>query len=906
MTEHLELLRGVRPKPSTTAAHYLIAVLAAVLGLLLQAYINRFLPGPYFFLFFPAAIVISWKFGLRPALLTVGICILGADFLYFEPQFEFSFISRSENIALAFVGFASAFTAWVVSDLERKRYLAMCAQEELGTVLKSIGDAVMVVDRERRVTFLNPIAESLTGWSLNEARGKPVDEVFKIINQETRNPAENPVDRVLREGIVVGLANHTSLIARDEKERAIEDSAAPIVTTSDHQVAGVVLVFRDVTERYAAEAAAKTAEENLEEKTRLLDQIFEEVPAYMVLASYPELKFLRANKAYHALVGHDNVAGKRVIDVLPRFEADGLAAVVKQVAETKERFVGVEIPIALTDAKGKTKTDYFDFVYLPLLDPSGNTYAILGQGTCVTEKVKARQKVEENELRLELATRTAKVGIWDLDLKSGEIEVTDLIYEIFDLPKDEVVTAEKVFAALHPEDSPRVQQRLKESVESRTDYISEFRVQKRDGSIAWVYGHGRATYAKDGTPLRMYGINFDITQRKNFELALETAKEEAVRANELKSSFLANMSHEIRTPLGAMLGFADLLCDPGLSAEERASYAEVLTRNGENLSVIINDILDLSKVEAGHLTLEFMATNPREITEDVISLLGVKAKEKNLTLEYTCESSTPNAIISDPVRLRQILINLVGNAVKFTSAGSVKVRSFASRSNSGRDMIGFEITDTGIGIPKTQQNDVFEVFVQADSSMTRKFGGTGLGLALSKKLARELGGDIVLLRSEEGKGSAFLLTIEDQPVRKVFATNLKQDRKESGDPGLNALKDIKVLVVDDSPDNRQLIWHYLTKYGASVEFAENGVVGYSRALKESFDVILMDIQMPEMDGYTTTSKLRSEGYQKPIIALTAHAMSEVSQECLKVGCSAHLPKPINSKELVAKVVELTR
>lgn len=385
------------------------------------------------------------------------------------------------------------------------------------------------------------------------------------------------------------------------------------------------------------------------------------------------------------------------------------------------------------------------------------------------------------------------------------------------------------------------------------------------------------------------------------------ARKDAERANELKSAFLANMSHEIRTPLGAMMGFADLLKDPGLTSAERQSFTDILSRNGESLSVIINDILDLSKVEAGHLTLEYTDTYPDQIGADIISLLRVKAREKDLVLNYTHDETSPESIVADPTRVRQILLNLVSNAIKFTPFGSVTVKSYACKSKRGRDALCFEVIDTGIGVPQQQQDRIFEMFVQADGSMTRRFGGTGLGLALSRSLARAMGGDVTLVSSQEGAGSVFLVTIEDQPEMR----NEKSDRHnrslfDSQDLPEKALDGIKILVVDDAPDNQQLIWRYLTKRGALVESADNGLLGYRAALSDSFDVVLMDIQMPVMDGYSATQKLRETGYRKPIIALTAHAMNEVRKKALNVGYTDHLTKPINQTELVRTIVKHVR
>jgi signal transduction histidine kinase/CheY-like chemotaxis protein len=445
----------------------------------------------------------------------------------------------------------------------------------------------------------------------------------------------------------------------------------------------------------------------------------------------------------------------------------------------------------------------------------------------------------------------------------------------------------------------------------RTYSHKNFRHIKKDGSVIWVEPSTH-DLVLNGRRVRFAAI-VDVTERvkseeRQLELMnkLQDAKQEAERANELKSAFLANMSHEIRTPLGAMMGFADLLKDPGLTAAERQSFTDILSRNGESLSVIINDILDLSKVEAGHLTLEYTDTFPEQIGADVVSLLRVKASEKDLVLNYTHDESCPKSIISDPIRVRQILLNLVSNAIKFTQFGSVNIKSFARKTDRGSNALCFEVSDTGIGIPKHQQEKIFEMFVQADGSMTRRFGGTGLGLALSRSLARAMGGDIAISATQEGVGSTFLVTIEDRPER-------KSEHREKPAPDVThqeltetALQGLKILVVDDAPDNQKLIWRYLTRYGAVVESADNGLIGYRAAIAGDFDLVLMDIQMPVMDGYSATQKLREVGYLKPIVALTAHAMNEVRKKALNVGYTEHLTKPINSKELVYTIARLTK
>jgi Signal transduction histidine kinase len=372
-------------------------------------------------------------------------------------------------------------------------------------------------------------------------------------------------------------------------------------------------------------------------------------------------------------------------------------------------------------------------------------------------------------------------------------------------------------------------------------------------------------------------------------------QQRAEEANQLKSLFLANMSHEIRTPLAAILGFTEALKEQGLTEEERLKFLAIIERTGESLTKIINDILDITKVESGYFEIERNPTSIVDLLAETHLLVERKKRSDEVRIEISKEGFVPEYIVTDAVRLKQILVNVLGNAVKFTQKGFVRL---TYRLAEGQ--LEFEIRDTGHGIDKEQQSLLFRTFSQVDSSLSRKHEGTGLGLALAQKLARLLEGDVYLERSEVGHGSVFIVRVGLQiPQHQEQVVKVTQEEKNIGDVDIS---DKKVLVVDDVEDNRLLLNHMLKRKNVKVEFASDGEQAVQAALQDEFDVIFMDMQMPVMDGYRATEILRAKGYKKPIIALTAHAMKEDREKCLKAGCNDYLTKPVQLKALVKAIV----
>jgi PAS domain S-box-containing protein len=397
----------------------------------------------------------------------------------------------------------------------------------------------------------------------------------------------------------------------------------------------------------------------------------------------------------------------------------------------------------------------------------------------------------------------------------------------------------------------------------------------------------------------------DDQERRRAERDLVHAKIAAEAANRAKSEFLANMSHEIRTPMTAILGFSDLLAAPDLTGQEQRDFLAGIQRNGKALLELINDILDLSRIEADRLTLEKADCPLRQILDDVLSVVQVRAEQKGLALRVDCEFPLPETIHTDALRLRQILTNLLGNAVKFTERGAVRIAVRSTREAGGRPRMQFAISDTGIGIPADKMAQLFQPFTQADSSTTRRYGGTGLGLAISRRLAKALGGDVEVA-GRVGEGSTFTLTIDAGPLRGVRMLDALQIPSIAEEQRSSAEHAVplhgRVLLAEDVPDVCVMLRQILEKMNLEMEIAGDGCLACEMAEKSQaegtpYDLILMDIQMPRLNGYDATRWLRRHGWKGPIVALTAHALAGDREKCLEAGCDDYIAKPVTAKGL---------
>jgi PAS domain S-box-containing protein len=673
--------------------------------------------------------------------------------------------------------------AKIAHDITERKRLAreLEAQREWFRVtLGSIGDAVIASDPDGRVTYMNEPAETVTGWLASKAIGQPLAEVFRIINEKTRKPVENPADLVLRTGHVVGLANHTVLIDRNGRERPIADSAAPI-RAAEGGILGVVLVFRDVTEQ-------RRAEDAIAEQREWFETTLESIGDAVIATDVQGHVVFMNPVAEH-------LTGWRLAEARGR----SCAAVFNIINENSRR--AVESPVM----------------------------RVLAEGTVVG-----------------LANHTVLIAA--------------------------------------------------------------------DGTERPIDDSGAPIRSRDGRVVGVVLVFRDVSERRRGELerrdaALErerlleaerAARGDAERASRVKDEFVAMVSHELRTPLNAILGWTQLMVVPAASADVIARGLDVISRNTRLQAQLISDLLDISRIVTGKLRLDIEEVDLASVLGDAIDTVQQDADEKRIVINRDLNTNV-GTIAGDAARVQQIVWNLLSNAIKFTpESGQISVRL----RKAGLDA-KITITDTGVGIHPDFLPHIFDRFRQADQSITRRFGGLGLGLSIVKHLVELHGGSIVAESAGTGRGTVFTIILPSSAgAPAALPSPSGAITRDAGQPR-DSLNDFRILVVEDEPDTCEFLDRFLRSYGADVIVARSAEEALSRLSGENVDIVVSDIGLPDVDGYDLMRRIRQRpanaGGATPAVALTAYARTEDRMRALRAGYQAHLAKPIEPAELVATI-----
>jgi len=837
---------------------------------------------------------------------------------------------------------------------EKQRHLEE-SERQLRTITSSARDGIVMMDSDGKISFWNEAATRIFGYDRDEVIGQSVAEVLVPKRYHAAFCEALPRFRETGMGAAINETFELTAVRKGGEVFPVELSFSPVRLRDQwHGVA----VVRDVTERRRAE---ETLHLRLESE-KVINEVFTRllvVNARESAAAYRDAlrsigQFVGADRGCVFLFSEDGrsvyrlgcwnedagAAGK-TLEVgreslswwpaeLRKGEVVRVANVdlLSDAAKQELRVLGEPVTGSLLAAPLAMGGELCGLTLLHWPHPVAawreeyvalvTTCEFIFTGTAV--RLQATEAKQEALAELTQVFNAA-VPLCLVSRKMTILRVNDSFCSLFDVKPDTVVgrACQDVWSSASCVNLESVIKQIREG-QSWVEY-------EEDREL----GDGRTVSCLiTATPFRgnddeLVGVVMslaDITDRKRAEqetrdyaMALEAANQALEQFNEIanaatraKSDFLANMSHEIRTPMTAILGFAEVLRDPQLGDEDRKAAVDTILRNGEHLLQLINDVLDLSKIESGRMVLEEIPCWPIEISRDVISLLGLRAAAKDLSLVLKFEGPIPEVIDSDPTRLRQVLINLVANAIKFTETGGVRL-VVKQVEEEGQSWLQWDIIDSGIGMTAEQVGRIFDPFTQADETVTRKYGGTGLGLAISWRMVQAMNGTITV-ESTPGHGSTFRVAIPlqttpdvpmiENPAEWRAASARSDEHAAAKTPSLAG----RILLAEDGRDNQKLISFILHKAGAEVEIAENGLVACEKAMEASkagrpFDVILMDMQMPELDGYAATERLRQEGIAQPIIALTAHAMADDRQKCLAAGCDDFATKPIQRADLLA-------
>jgi len=777
-------------------------------------------------------------------------------------------------------------------------------EERIRLILDSTAEGIYGVDLDGLCTLINTAALRILGFSSgDEVLGKN----FHALCHHT-GPDGSPIPpeacRILcfRDGYAAHVDDEI-FWRKDGFSFPVEYWSHPIIRAGE--ITGCVVTFIDVTQRRAFERAIRESEQRFR-------AVFEGSEIGIAITD-PKDGHMTVNPAYRRMLDctEEEMQSIRIFEQLthPEDLADDIQQFQKLASGKLDR-LHIDKRYILRNGR----LVWVSLELSVLRDAVGNPRFILGLAADITERKRAEEKLRASELQLRAFIADAPVCVAMFDRNIRYLAASRRWINDYGFGHTDLVGV--CLYDLIPNLPEKWRETHRRGLAGEKQHLGEDIWIRADGVEQWVTS---AVYPWRDPQGNVGGIIIsaeDISQRKLAEAGLQNAKLAAEAASQAKSLFLATMSHEIRTPLNGILGMTELVLDTQLSSDQR-EHLNLVHFSAESLLSIINDILDFSKIEAGKLEVESIPFHLRQSLDDMLKTCAIRARQKGLDFAFHPSTGLPDAFLGDPGRIRQILLNLIGNAIKFTERGHIHVLAEATSPTPDRALLHFAVKDTGIGIPPEAQEKIFAAFSQADGSMARKYGGTGLGLAICLRLANMMGGEITV-ESAPQQGSTFHFTadlalqnVSESPARPPLASSsavLSAGEPSPSDFSSPQPNSWRVLLVEDNAVNRLLAQRLLEKRGFRVTLAADGKQAVLAAANSEFDLILMDIQMPEMDGFEATAEIRKRenpsGKHTPVIALTAHAMKEDRERCLSAGMDAYVTKPIRPDELFRAIQDL--
>ena len=741
-------------------------------------------------------------------------------------------------------------------------------------ILASIGDAVITIDINGGVTFLNPVAQSLTGWTQDEAAGQPLDSVFRIINEESRQPVENPTIRAMREGVVIGLANHTLLIAKDGKERPIDDSAAPI-RNAQGEVAGVVLVFRDVTQR-------RRHEQHIQDALTYADNIIATMRGPFVVLD-KGLRVKSANRSFFRQfqVSQEETEGRSIFDLGDgQWNTPGLRTLLEEVLSNSHPIHDYEVAHDFP-AIGK-KIMLLNASRFQSVDSQPNLILLAIED--VTERKQAEVAVQTSEVRYRRLFQSAKDGILILDAQTLKIiDANPFMTELLGYTQDEFLGQElwEIGFFGDKQASQAAYRELQEQGYVRYDHLP---LETKNGDKAEVEFVSNV-YQVDHRPIAQCNIR-DIGERSRMERKLHEQTEALADLHRRKDEFLAMLSHELRNPLAPISNAVHLLRLHKNVDQLQQRAHNIIERQVTQLTHLVDDLMEVSRIATGRVQLRHDRIVINGIVERAMETARPLMDQRKHELSVSL-SPQPIFLYADAARLEQVVVNLLTNAAKYTDEGG---RVWLSVQQEGDECV-LRVRDTGVGISPELLPRIFDLFTQAERSLDRSQGGLGIGLALVQRLVEMHRGQVEV-HSSLGKGSEFVVRLPVVLTPAPSPTPAEEETKPTG-PSL------RVLVVDDNPDAVESIALLLEESGHDVRTACDGRTALEAALDWRPHVMLLDIGLPKMDGYEVAKEIRRQPALRDVmlVAMTGYGHESDRQQSLKAGFDHHLVKPTDFAKL---------